>query len=77
MTEIAGHVTGELRRSPEPSARPSAAVESEEPQSCTTCLFAESVGLCLCLLPSRAMYQDNAVGNVVAEMGRDLVFIAP
>ena len=27
-------------------------------------------------LPSCAMYKDNAVGNVVAEMGRDLVFIA-
>ena len=37
--------------------------------------FAESVGLCLCFLPSCAMYKDNAVGNVVAEMGRDLVFI--
>ena len=35
--------------------------------------FAESVGLCLCFLPSCAMYKDNAVGNVVAEMGRDLV----
>ena len=48
---------------------------SEERQICTTCLFAESVGLCLCFLPSCAMYKDNAVRNVVAEMGRDLVFM--
>ena len=36
---------------------------------------AESVRLCLCFLPSCAMYKDNAVGNVVAETGRDLVFM--
>ena len=65
-------LTSEVRRSPEPSARPSAAADSEERQICTTCLFAESVGLCLCFLPSCAMYKDNAVANVVAEMGRDL-----
>ena len=68
-------LTSEVRRSPEPSARPSAAADSEERQICTTCLFAESVGLCLCFLPSCAMYKDNAVRNVVAEMGRDLVFM--
>ena len=66
-------LTSEVRRSPEPSARPSAAADSEERQICTTCLFAESVGLCLCFLPSCAMYKDNAAANVVAEMGRDLV----
>ena len=66
-------LTSEVRRSPEPSARPSAAADSEERQICTTCLFAESVGLCLCFLRSCAMYKDNAVANVVAEMGRDLV----
>ena len=49
------------------------AADSEERQICTTCLFAESVGLCLCFLSSCAMYKDNAVANVVAEMGRDLV----
>ena len=63
----------EVRRSPEPSARLFAAADSEERQICTTCFFAESVGLCLCFLPSCAMYKDNAVANVVAEMGRDLV----
>ena len=68
-------LTGEVRRSPEPFARPSAAADSEERQICTTCLFAESVGLCLCFLPSCAMYKDNAVRNVVAEMGRNLVFM--
>ena len=74
----ASPLTGEVQRSPpEPSARPSAAADSEERQICTTCFFMESVGLCLCFLPSSAMYKDKAVGNVVAEMGRDLVFIAP
>ena len=65
-------LTSEVRRSPEPSGRPLAAADSEERQICTTCFFAESVGLCLCFLPSCAMYKDNAVANVVAEMGRDL-----
>ena len=51
------------------------AADSEERQICTTCLFVESVGLCLCFLPSCTMYKDNAVRNVVAEMGRDLVFM--
>ena len=70
-------LTGEVRRSPEPFARPSAAADSEERQICTTCLFAESDGLCLliCFLPSCAMYKDNAVRNVAAAMGRDLVFM--
>ena len=68
-------LTSEVRRSPEPFARPSAAADSEERQICTTCLFAESVGLCLCFLPSCAMYKDNAVRNVVAEMGRDLSLV--
>ena len=68
-------LTGEVRRSPELSARPSAAADSEERQICTTCLFAESVGLCLRFLSSCAIYKDSAVANVVAEMGRDLVFI--
>ena len=63
-------LTSEVRRSPEPSARPSAAADSEERQICMTCLIAESVGLCFCFLPSCAMYKDNAVRNVVAEMGR-------
>ena len=31
--------------------------------------------MCLCFLPSCAMYKDNAVRNVVAEMGRDLVLM--
>ena len=68
-------LTSEVRRSPETSARPLAAADSEERQICTTCLFAESVGLCLWFLPSCAMYKDNAVGNVVEETGRDLVFM--
>ena len=75
LSDLSMPLTSEVRRSPEPSARPSAAADSEERQICTTCLFAESVGLCLCFLPSCAMYKDNAVGNVVAETGRDLVFM--
>ena len=75
LSDLSMPLTGELRRSPEPSARPSAAADSEERQVCATCLFAESVGLCFCFLPSCAMYKDNAVGSVVAETGRDLVFM--
>ena len=72
LSDLSMPLTGEVRRSPEPSARPLAAADSEERQICTMCLFAESVGLCLCFLPTCAMYKDNAVGNVVAETGRDL-----
>ena len=70
LSDLSMPLTSEVRRSPEPSARPSAAADSEERQICTTRLFAESVGLCLCFLPSCGMYKDNAVGNVVAETGR-------
>ena len=31
--------------------------------------------MCLCFLPSCALYKYNDVGNVVAETGRDLVFV--
>ena len=77
LSDLSMPLTGEVRSSPEPSARPSAAADSEERQICTTCLFVESVGLCLwlCFLPSYAMYKDNAVGNVVAETGKCLVFM--
>ena len=75
LSDLSMPLTGEVRRSPEPSARPSAAADSEERKVCAMCLFAESVGLCLCFLPSCAMYKANAVGNVVADTGRDLVFM--
>ena len=39
----ASPLKGEVQRSPEPSARPSAAADSEERQICTTCFFAERV----------------------------------
>ena len=74
-SDLSMPLTSEVRRSPEPSARSSAAADSEERPICTTCLFEESVGLCLCILPSCAMYKDNAVRNVVAETGRGLVFM--
>ena len=64
--------TGEVQRSPEPSARPSVAADCKKRQICTTCLFAESVGMCLCFLPSCVICKYNAVGNVVAETGRYL-----
>ena len=35
----ASPLNGEVRRSPEQSARPSAAADSEERQFCATCLF--------------------------------------
>ena len=77
LSDLSMPLTGEVRRSPEPSARPSAAADSEKRQICTSCLLVERVGLCLwlCFLPSCAMYKDNAVGNVVAETGRDLVLM--
>ena len=75
LSDLSMPLTSEVGRSPEPSARPSAAADGEERHIFTTCLFAESVGLCLCFLPPCAMYKDNAVGNVVAETGRDLVFM--
>ena len=55
LSDLSMPLTSEVRRSPEPSARPSAAADSEERQIGTRCLFAESVGLCLCFLPSCAM----------------------
>ena len=75
LSDLSIPLTGEVRRSPEPSTRPSAEADSEDWQICKTCLFAESVELCLCFLPSCVMYKDNAVGNVVEETGRDTVFM--
>ena len=75
LSDLSMPLTGEVRRSSEPSARPLAAADSEERQICVTCLFVESVGLCLCFLPSCAMYKDNTIANVVVQMGRDLVFM--
>ena len=75
LSDLSMSLTGEVRRSPEPSARPWAAADSEERDICTTCSFTEKVGLCFCFLPSCAMYKDNAAGNVAAETGRDLVLM--
>ena len=57
LSDLSMPLTDKVRRSPEPSGRPSAAADSEERQICTTCLFAESVGLCLFFLPSCTMYK--------------------
>ena len=65
-------LTGEVRRSPEPSARPSAAADSKERQICTRGSFAESAGVCLCFLRSCAVYKDNAVGNAIAVVSLSL-----
>ena len=59
LSDLSMPLTNEVRRSPEPSARPSAAADSEERQICTTCLFAESVGLCLCFLLSCATQRQR------------------
>ena len=74
LSDLSMPLTGEARR--EPSAMPSAAADSQERQICTSCFFAESVGLCLCFLPScvNARYvQRQRCWNVVVETGRDLV----
>ena len=42
LSDLSMPLTGEVRRSPEPSARPSAAANSEERQICATSLFAYS-----------------------------------
>ena len=39
LSDLSMSSTGEVGRSPEPSARPSAAADSEERQICTTCLL--------------------------------------
>ena len=41
LSDLSIPLTGEIRRSSEPSARPSAAADSEEREICMTCLFAE------------------------------------
>ena len=78
LSDLSMPLTGEVRCSPEPSARPSAAADSEERQICTTCLFAESVALdCAYAFSHRARCTKlrQRCCNVVAEMGRDLVFM--
>ena len=55
LSDLSMPLTGEVRRSPESSARLLAAADSEERQIYATCLFAESVGLCLCFLLSCVM----------------------
>ena len=72
LNDLSMPLTNEVQRSPEPSARPSAAAKSQERQNFTTCLFAESVRLCLCFLLSCAMYKDKGVGNVVNGDGQRL-----
>ena len=50
-------LTSEVRRSPEPSARPSAAADSEERQISTTCQFAD---------------QERWIGLVLSPIVRDV-----
>ena len=71
LSDLSMPLTSEARRWPGPSARPKAAADSEERQMLTLCLFAESVGLCPYMLSP--IVRDG--GNVVAETGRDLVFM--
>ena len=73
LSDLSMPLTGEVRRSPEPSARPSAAADSEERQICTTCLFAESVGLCLGFLV-RDVQRHRCCKRGCGD-GRDFVFM--
>ena len=45
LSDLSVPLTGEVWRPPEPSARPTAAADSEERQICTTCFFAEGARL--------------------------------
>ena len=65
-------VKGEVRNSPERSARPSAAADSEKQQMCVACLFAESVGLYKDdgLMLSPLQFRSRGVGG----RGRDLTW---
>ena len=51
LSDLSMPLTGEARRSPELSARPSAAADSKERQICTMCLFAEKRWIVLMLSP--------------------------
>ena len=78
LSDLSVPLTGEVRRLPELSARPSAAADSEERQICTTCLFAESVGLCLHMLSPivrDAHVQRQRCWKRGSGTGRDLVFM--
>ena len=71
-------LTSEVRRSPEPSARPSAAADtcSEERQTVVRRAYSRRALDCAYAFSHRARCtKENAVGNVVAEMDRDLVFM--
>ena len=70
----ASPLKGEDQRSPEPSARPSAAADSEKRQICTTC-FSRRVLDCAYAFSHRARCPKITLLeiNAVAEMGRDLV----
>ena len=71
----ASPLKGEVRRSPEPSARSSTAADSEKRQICTTCLFADSVGLWkdggLMLSP---IVEHTSVWEGLRGRGRDLTW---
>ena len=71
LSDLSMPLKGEVRRSPEPSARPLAAADSEEQQICTTCLIAESVGFWkddgLLIFPS---VEHTSVWEGVGEEGR-------
>ena len=71
LSDLSIPLTSEVRRSPEPSARPSAAADSEERQICTTCLFAESVGLCLLQISSNFALARSLSANQSPEIAQN------
>ena len=78
LSDLSMPLTGEVRRSPDPSARLSAAADSEERQICTTCLFADRerwIVLMLSPIVRNVQRQRCCKLTVVAEMGGDLVFL--
>ena len=71
LSDLSMLLTSEVRRSPERSARPSVAADSEERQICTTCLFAESVGLCLLQISSNFALARSLSANQGREIAQN------
>ena len=57
LSDLSTSLTGEVRRSPEPSARPSAAADSEERQICTAAAYSWRALDCAYAFSHRARFQ--------------------
>ena len=74
LSDLSMPLTGEVRRSPEPSARVSAATNSESGKFVRRAYSRRALDCAYAFrVPSCAVYKDNAVANVAAEMGRYFV----